>query len=171
MTSRKTAAYVFLLVIIVSVIHMGYYYRLLPDKVASHFDASGKANGWSTKGALLCVYSGVTILMALSFFGVSLLFLRLPSSMLNLPNKSYWLAPEHKGEAAEFLSDWLYWLGSATVAFLVCLMHLTFQVNLGRTETLSSSIWPLSIGYLVFVAAWTVRFYRYLTHPKNATQH
>ncbi len=67
-------------------------YPQLPDRVASHFDLSGKADGWSTKQGLLRAYLGIIGLVALTILGGAFGVSKLPVSVINLPNRELWLS-------------------------------------------------------------------------------
>jgi uncharacterized membrane protein len=66
----------------------------MPPVLATHFGGSGAPNGWQTQSQffiLEVVLLGVCLLLA---FGIPWLIGALPISLVNLPNKEHWLAPE-----------------------------------------------------------------------------
>src|SRR5688500_1481613 len=69
-------------------------YARLPERMASHFDASGVADGWMTRDAYVWFMVGVVTFVSLTMnaaFG-SVRFL--PNAVINIPRRDYWLAPE-----------------------------------------------------------------------------
>ena len=61
-------------------------FPLLPDRLASHFAASGMPNGWMTKTQFLGMY-GVVLMPALAIeFWVSHRIANKPAARLNLPD-------------------------------------------------------------------------------------
>lgn len=70
------------------------------------------------------------------FLGVAFAVSRLPSAMINLPNKGYWLEPERKREMADFLYHYFVWFASATILLLCDVMRQAFLVHLGKAEVL-----------------------------------
>lgn len=170
MTVEKptTGRRVFLVLLAAACLHLLYYYPQLPDRVASHFDAAGRADGWSHKGALAFFYLGIMALMAGIAFAFSATTSRLPVRWISLPNRDYWLAPERREATLAVLSDLVFWFNSATVGFLMLLMHLTIRANLDGTHRLGDSFWPLLVAYLAFTAGWCVAMLRRFRKPPSS---
>jgi uncharacterized membrane protein len=155
----------FLLLLVVGTIDIIYYYPRLPETVASHFDASGKPDGWSTKKDLVEVFIVVTLSSAFLFLGIALGLPKLPDSLINLPKKEYWLAPERRQETLSFISGYLLWFGIATLGLLICVMHQTFRANLSESRTLEN-VWFFMGAYLVFLIIWVVGLlYKFFRTP------
>ena len=76
----------------------------LPDRVATHFNASGIPNGWMTRGT----HIEFTLLMGLVIpaFVLALFSLvrRFPG-LMNIPYKDYWLAPERRQQTFNFIQQ------------------------------------------------------------------
>jgi uncharacterized membrane protein len=93
----------------------------LPLNVASHFDASGRPNGFMTRSGytrfMLCFALGVPALMA-----VVLTTVYSRASELRLPNRDYWMAPQHIDRTRALLMAHGVWFASLLV-ILACLMH------------------------------------------------
>ncbi|MBI4774270.1 MAG: DUF1648 domain-containing protein [Deltaproteobacteria bacterium] len=156
--SQDTKVFIFL--IFVSVLHMAYYYPQMPESLASHFDIAGKAENWTGKDVFFLTYAGVVALMALLFLGSRFIMEKLPEALINLPNKTYWLAPERKAETYSYLSTQLTWFGCASVLFIIGCMHLAIRSNLTGENTIAPGIWLLTTAYLIFTLFWIVRFVR-----------
>ena len=78
-------------------------FPLLPERVASHFGASGAANGWMTKSQFLMTYAAILLPALFLEFGCSAALPRRRKRSCNLPNKEYWLSPERRaGTFASF---------------------------------------------------------------------
>jgi hypothetical protein len=155
MRLRQLSLLVFLLICVLGAVHAAYWQPRLPEHMATHFDMSGKPDGWSTKWTFFLIYYGVAAVSALLLFGVALLFRFLPAGMMNLPNKDLWLSPEHERETRDFLFYYFFWFASATLLLLVDLAEQTFQFNLGKAAALPHLM--LSLGcYFAFTALWTV---------------
>ena len=141
-------------------------YPDLPATVASHFDGSGRADGWASKGACLAIAMGVLALVAAVSVGLPLWLARLPVAWINLPRRDYWLAPEHVVEARARIRTFMAWYGLLTAAFIGLVFELTYRANLavgaGAADEvrLSGHAWTALAAYLVAVVVWLVLFVR-----------
>ena len=159
-TMRKHLALMVLL-ILASVVQTFYYYPQLPEVIASHFNFEGSANGWQSKRALFGIYSGVLILLVSIFSGLQLFLDRIPDSLINLPRKEYWLAPERRAETFSFINAQMLVYGNATLGFIFVVFQLAIQANLTPQKQLPpTTMLPLLGAYILLFLVWTVRFIR-----------
>jgi hypothetical protein len=124
--------------------------RVLPERVASHFNAAGVANGWMSRDGFVGFDAGVVALLSAVFLTLGFVTSRRPVSLINLPNKDHWLAPERKAETLGWLSGLGYWMGAQAVLFIVAVMHVVADVNLGASG--EAGRW-LPLMVVAFVAA------------------
>jgi|WetSurMetagenome_2_1015567.scaffolds.fasta_scaffold747621_1 uncharacterized membrane protein len=150
---RKISLTVFIVLCILCLAQGIYYYPLLPDKIASHFGVSGQPNDWSSKTSFITFYYIITAVMILIFLGLRFGISKIPVSMINMPNKEYWLSPEKKQETFDFMSHYSMWFGSATLLLLLYMFNQSFQVSLGRAKSLSHPALATGI-YIAFMALW-----------------
>jgi len=150
-------------------IYFSTYYAQLPDVVASHFNGRGVPNGWQTKSAFLGVFIGVTALAAVVGFGIPRIVATLPPQLINLPNRRYWLAPEHLAETLKFLNTYFAWFGCAVLLIMILTFDYAIQSNLhpdNRPDV--SRMWYILVGFLAFVVVWIVRmFTRFSRQPQH----
>jgi uncharacterized membrane protein len=152
---RKISLLVFIILLALCLAHAAYYYPLLPDRVASHFGASGKPDAWSGKGSIVKIYVIVVAFIAVLFPGIGFILRKTPTSMINLPNKDYWLSPERKQETIDVLSRQFLWFGSATLLLLLDIFHQSFRVHLGQAQTLEHPLASI-VGYVLFTTLWSI---------------
>jgi hypothetical protein len=100
----------------------------------------------------LLVVAGCSVL----FFGLSFWLSRLPVSLINLPHKEFWLAPERKEKTSTYLTRYFLRFASAALVLLFYIFYQSFQVAVGNAMTLSHPIAALVV-YLVLLFVWTVR--------------
>lgn len=144
------------------------HYPDLPDRVASHFDASGRADGFMAKGAFVTLMAALAVGDLLLFAGIGWLIGRLPAGLINMPNKDWWLAPERRAATVAALAAQLHWIGAATQLLLVATFELTARANSGDQAQLSGGFWFVLVGYLLYVAWWLVRMHRRFGRPQEA---
>lgn len=153
------AAMIFMCAICIS--HALLYFPALPETVASQFGADGKPNTWMGKTEFVGLYIGVVVAVTLLFAGLAYAMPRLPDSMINLPNKAYWLAPNRRAAAFEYFTSLFMWFGSATLVFLFDIFHQVFQVHIGAAQTLTHVWWSTGL-FLIFTLLWGLwLFYRF----------
>jgi len=149
--SRLIAISMIITAIVGSIVLAVYYWPLLPVKVAEHFDAGGNADRWTSKGVLVATHIGLQLGTA-AFFGLiawSISFV--PESMMNIPNKEYWLAAERKAETVEFSKVLLLVVGAATCFFMLFLSLLVYRASLQDGQMWAFGFWGLMGVYLAFV--------------------
>ena len=75
----------------------------LPPVVASHFAASGRANGFAPHEIYVRFMLGMIVVVP----GLSVIIPRLginrPNARINLPNGAYWLAPARRQDTIDYL--------------------------------------------------------------------
>jgi uncharacterized membrane protein len=126
----------------------------LPDQVAIHFSSTGDANGWSSKSGF-AITAGIELAVAIVLFIFASLLKHLPIWLINIPNKSYWLSPEHAEATRAYLVDWVRWLLLVTLAYLVVLNTDTISANFVRPRPTPYSIWP-TVTFVVLLAAFVI---------------
>ena len=130
--------------------------RGLPSVVASHFEANGYANGFTTRGGyvglMLVFVAGVpTLLVTVMYIGLGR-----PNARINLPNRDYWLAPERRTETVAYLRAHMARFAVALMA-LLCYVHwLVVRANQAQPPRLAS---PWVNGglavFIIFAVLWT----------------
>jgi uncharacterized membrane protein len=130
-----------------------------PSVVPSHFDAAGRPNAWSSRSEFFTLQIGVTLGVAALFIGLPALLRKTPASLINLPNKSYWLAPSRREDTMDRLASFMDVFASATVLLLLAVFELASRASHGGNLD-SSYFLPVLVSYLVFSAAWTIALIR-----------
>ena len=141
-------------------LYFSYYYPLLPRIVASHFDQHGFANGWQTKQGFFGIFVGMTLLAAFLVFGVPRMVSVMPTRLINLPHKDYWLGPEQRASSLQFLSVWFAWFGCAVYFVIVAAFDFAVQTNLHPSAVPNAARLWLTLAFLVaFTIIWTIRLF------------
>jgi len=159
MNKRITAIIVFALLCVACVAHALYYYPRLPEQVAHHFGASGQPDALGSKTRFLVVYIVTVVVTAVTFLGSGLALPKIPNSLINLPNKEYWLAPERRQQTLDYMLPRFLWFGSITMLLLLYIFHQSFQVHLGKANKLEH-FWIVMGAYLTISTVWCVAIYK-----------
>ncbi len=159
---------VFLILLLAAAAQIWHFYPQMPEKMASHFNGRGDADAWMPRENFVTVYLFVLGLIAILFNVLPAMMRILPSSMVNLPHREYWLSPEHRGEAERILAFYLYGSGNATIALLLCVFHLVFRANLASDVRLGGGMLLLLVVFVLFMVGWSVPFLRAFRLPPGA---
>ena len=138
----------------------------LPDRVASHFGAEGHANGYMTREGyrwfMLFFTVGFPLLIVLAIAGLP----RLMPQHTNLPNRKYWLAPERRTQAFDFLTIHALWFGCLLVLFICSVHWLVVQANAQHPPQLANGPFLLALGvFLAAMVVWTIGLYQRFRVP------
>jgi uncharacterized membrane protein len=154
----------FILIVVleaIAAVQVAYFFQRLPPTVASHFGVAGIPNSWETKQSFLGFYAVEMLSIAVLCFIIPQLLFALPPALINLPNKDYWLAPEHRSATLDFMVEHVNIFGAATLALLVCIFQLATVTNLSATPVFPGV--PAAVvlaAYGIFVVIWLVLMFR-----------
>ena len=136
-------------------------FPLLPERMASHFAASGNANGWMTKSQFLMTYAVILLPALFLEFRLHRKLAKTPDKKLNLPNKEYWLAPERRAETFAYFENFFAWYGCAFLLLEVFEMGLAMRANfLSPPQIATVPIVSAIVVFLVFNIVWVVAMFR-----------
>jgi uncharacterized membrane protein len=144
-----------------------YCFQHIPEVVASHFGSSGWANAWQSRGMFLAVETAMIVTATVVAFGVPRIIAAVPVSLINLPNKEFWLSAERREQTLCYLETQFAWFGCALLAFLLFVMELAFQANLRTPPRLDTTVFITALlAFLAFVAVWGIRFALYFSRTE-----
>jgi uncharacterized membrane protein len=137
----------------------------LPDIVAAHFGASGRANGFMPRVAYVWLMLGIVALVPLLLALIPIQAIRNPDARINLPNREYWLAPERRAATIEYLSRQAVRFSTMLLAFLCYAHWLVVRANDAASPDLPSH-WFIG-GLVVFLVATLVWVVSLIGHFGN----
>lgn len=137
-----------------SIAHVAYYYPQLPDTVASHFNARGEADATTSKTAHTALMISLQTGLVVMFLGFTFGLRHLPPTLINLPHKEYWLAPERRGRTYERMGCSLLMIAIGTQIFFVAINQIVTLYNLGVPAT--QWFWVVFGIYMVFVIGYCI---------------
>ena len=129
MLSATRASAILVLLTIVSAVQHAWYWPQLPDRVATHWGIDGQPNDWMTRTGATLMLCGLQIGVPLFLAAVTSLASRLPDSMINIPNRKYWLHPDRRSATLAWMNQMLAWIAVLTSLFMIGIGHLTFIAN------------------------------------------
>jgi uncharacterized membrane protein len=132
-----------------------FYYVNAPARVAVHFSISGRVDGWAGKEVFLLSMIFYVFVTGL-FLAYPKILLNMPDSVINLPNKRYWLSPERRAATIDAIAEKLYELGTALNVLFLSLGFLSFQASWGKDVVFIINTINLSMA--VYVVFWGWRF-------------
>lgn len=132
-----------------------------PETVASHFDASGQPDDWSSKastlGWLVPIGVGIPVL-----FSIRWIWEKLPASIVNIPFKDYWLNNGERAYLYDCLMQFMRFTGGALALLLTSVLVMVMRE--GREAT-GMTFLPTGV-FLIITAAALINLVRRLRPPR-----
>lgn len=144
-----------------------WFYPQLPERLASHFNAAGEADGWMTKDGFFLFYGLLLLLMFGMFAGITWVVRHVPASMVNIPHREYWLAAERRDETYAMLQRNMDRMSAATLLFMNAMLIISFRANFKQPPSLGSEVWILLLLFLAGLTVLIVRLYRDFRLPHD----
>jgi uncharacterized membrane protein len=139
----------------------------LPAVVASHFDVSGLANGYMPRGmyltVLLIIVVGAPLLLAYLPYSIA----KQRATRLNIPHRSYWLAPQRVIETQAFLWHHGLWFAAMLAVFLAYVHWLVVAANRLQPPRIDNDALILALAaFSGGVIVWLVTLWRRFRLPR-----
>jgi len=162
MSDSRLPAILYLLMLAMGLLNWAHVYPQLPAVMSSHFSAHGVANGWAPKQAFFGIMAFCVGLSAFVGFIVPRTISARPPEKLNLPNKDYWLAPEHRDETWRFVRAHMVWFASALLFVFLFGTSQAINANLPTVGSFNSqAMLAVIIGFGLFCVIWMAIFLRH----------
>ena len=129
----------------------------LPERVATHFNSAGEANGWMSRSGhqMFMLVFGLAFPMGIVLLSYATRFL--PRGMVNIPHRDYWLAPERRRETSSYLAHHSLWLACLAVCFVIGLEFSIVQANRQHPPHLSlSALLAVVVPFLAGTMIWVL---------------
>ncbi len=133
----------------------------LPPVVASHFAASGRANGFAPYEIYVRFMLGMIVVVP----GLSVIIPRLginrPNARINLPNGAYWLAPARRQDTIDYLCGHMAVFGMMLALFLTYVHWMVLAANLHTPPDLPGEAFLQAMaGFIAAVVVWVILMFR-----------
>jgi len=167
MPGTRIPRILFFAIVLAAIAQCLHDYPLLPDRIASHFAASGMPNGWMSKSQFFITYAVVLLPALIVEFWVSRKISNKPDAKLRLPNKEYWLTPERRAETFAYFDSFFAWYGCAFLLVEVFAMGLAMRANfLTPPEMPTGPIVSILLGFVFFNVIAVVAMLRRFSRPE-----
>jgi len=151
MNSSRNANRIFWILIVGGAAFIWHSRQQLPERVASHFDANGIANGFMTRDVYISFMLAMSILLPLFLNWIMGRSMSSRLERINIPHREYWLAPERQAETIAFLQVLATRFATQLLAFLIFVHGVVLLGNSSNPPQLPMSLfWG---GLSVFIAA------------------
>jgi hypothetical protein len=168
MPNTRLPSSIFFALAVLGAVQCGYYAPRLPAMLGSHFGVNGAVNGWQTKAVFFNIELAVVVLAAVVGFGIPRIIGAMPVSMINLPNKSFWLGPERREGTLLYIRAWSAWFGCGLLAFLLFVMELAFRANLQTPARFHNGAFlPALLAFVAFDTIALVSLILHFSRPRD----
>ncbi len=164
--SRTAPLLVLVIVTVIAIALQAWYWQQLPARVATHFGLDGKPDGWMSRTSSVMFSIGVQIGLPLILLSAAQAAKVLPSAMVNIPNREYWLSREHRSNTLEYVDWFIRWIAVASAVFLLTLGHLVFRANQIGQGLNTPIFFAILCSYLTIVFTFVGFFYTRFRLPK-----
>lgn len=149
-------------VCVLLVLQAVYYYPMLPEQVATHFNAAGQGDAFDTRSSLIVMHLGITAFVFLVFFGIGKIIARVDPKMINIPKPEYWLTEGHINHARAAIISYMNTFAGVTMIFLMAVFQQGIEYNISGAVF---SIWWVLGTFFVFVGVWIWHMFHYFYNP------
>ena len=151
MSSKAIPRSLFFVIALMAIAQCVHNFPLLPDRMASHFDASGAPNGWMTKPQFFFVFAIVLLPALFVEFWLHRKIANTPEARLNLTNKDFWVAPERRAKTFAYFENFFAWYGCAFLFVVVSAMSLAMRANFDSPPRLPTGpIVSVLVGFALY---------------------
>ena len=128
----------------------------MPERIASHFNAAGRVNGWMTRGEhgvwMLLFGLGepafvLTLIWAMRF---------LPANLMNVPKRDYWHKAENYPKACAIMLAWAQGLAVAMLVWNTLFNWQIVRANRSSPPRLANADMGLLTAVFVAVIAGSI---------------
>jgi hypothetical protein len=162
----RRSAVALILVLALVVLRFATRMQRMPELLASHFGPGGRADAWMSKDLfLLFGLIPLAVALAVAFLG-PLMVEKLPPSLINLPNKDFWLAPSRKAQTVAAFKSWSEGFAIGLLIFTAYVFELVFDANQSGSQQLANASFITAlVVFFAFTLGWMLVLYRRFARP------
>jgi hypothetical protein len=141
MFSRKLIFFLVPALWVIIGLQFGLSLHQLPARLASHFNASGAADGWMDRGTFIASWIATVVFLNVLVIGICWGIRFLPASMFNLPHRDYWLSPAQRPTTMRAMLEFGFGLAFAITLLFGELYGQTLKANELQPPHLPPRFW------------------------------
>ena len=153
--------------ILVCLLMLAFYYPRMPERMASHFAADGRVNGWQPRESFFLLALVINAISAVITFLAPWLIASRPNARINLPNRNYWLAPERREVTMRYIAATMAWFGCSALFVLISGTFLALRANLAPDHRFNSG--AMLAVMAVFLLSLMLLMLRFIRHFQSRT--
>lgn len=139
---------------------MIYYYPVLPETMASHFNGAGEPNDWMSKRNFFLFEGVILMIIIFEFTLLPYLIGKMPLTLINMPNKQFWFAEERRSETLSIIRSYFEWFSISLLGLFIAVNQMVFRANINRENLPPTEVWLILGAFLIFVVLWLIKFVR-----------
>jgi uncharacterized membrane protein len=141
----------------------------LPERVASHFDATGHPNGWIARTSFLWLMGGVGLIFPALFVALFLV-IRLAPSWVAAPSGDASLRGG-AGVTFTYVLRRSFWFSSMTLCFIAAVQALIIEANAATPPRLqTATLMVVLAGFTVGVMFWSFSLLHHFSRGRQSSQ-
>jgi uncharacterized membrane protein len=143
----------------------------LPDPVATRFGFNGDPVQWMNRSSAIALMVVLGLGLPLLMVAISFATRFLPASLINIPHREYWLAPERRDRTHSFILRQVLWLSCLMLCFMAGIHWIVVLAHQSIPVQMPTNLFVLVLaGYLACMAIWIAGFTWHFRRPcqKNA---
>ncbi|HEY3762321.1 MAG TPA: DUF1648 domain-containing protein [Verrucomicrobiae bacterium] len=168
MKTARVPALVFALVLIGYVLFLCCTAPTLPPRMASHFDATGHANGWMNRTPAVILQGAVGLILPLIIAAAFYCIKFASPQSIRLPRRDYWFAPQRRNETCAYLARQGFWLASFMVGLQAMVWDQLLESNRTKVPQLSSEQFLITLGIFgLTMIIWVIRLFGHFSKTSD----
>jgi uncharacterized membrane protein len=165
--NRRLVDVMILLLLALPLAYLWFTAPALPAQMASHFNASGVANGFAPRRQYLqttaLLSGGLPLLLG---FVLPALFNR-TAGAINLPHREHWLAPKRQERTLAYLRVQFRWFAIGLGTFMTFMHALVVKANAVSPPHLDISAAQIgTVAFLVATLVWVAALLLHFRLPR-----
>ncbi len=147
-----------------------HFWPLLPDNVPVHFGLDGTPDRWEPKRRAVIGLLGFSLGVPAVVTAIAWPIPLMPNSLINIPNREFWLSPEHRPQTMSLIRSMLLWIGLSLAWFTLAVIQLTYVASVNQ-ERLNQPVLLLCLGMLLaFMFGIIIWYFKKFAKVPNADE-